>query len=80
MISCGDSFTLAGTTGKSNVLYFWGTKPLIRSRSQTASDSASLGQSMNNGKSPVGSLDDSGFEKSATLEKSGSVSTDNDTG
>ena len=87
MISCGDSFTLAGSTGDSNILYFWGTKPLKRSRSQAASESASPSQSMNNGtrplksqKSSIGSFDDSGLEKTTSLEKSGSISNDIDAG
>ena len=87
MVSCGNAFTLAGSTGNSNTLYFWGTKPVQRSRSQTASESASPTQSMNSGarslksrKSSIGSFDDSGLEKSSPLEKSGSISNDNDVG
>ena len=87
MISCGSSFTVAGSTSNNNAVFFWGTKPLKRSRSQTASESASPSQSINSGtrslksrKSSLGSFDDSGLEKSASLEKSGSISNEGDAG
>ena len=86
MISCGNYFTIAGSTANNNSVYFWGTKPLRRSRSHTASESASPSQSINSGtrslksrKSSLGSFDDSGLDKSASLEKSGGI-TEGETG
>ncbi|XP_065064010.1 uncharacterized protein LOC135690390 isoform X1 [Rhopilema esculentum] len=82
-IACGKSFTLAGTNG--NTVFFWGTKPRKRTRSYNASESSSPNQSINSGnrtirnrKSSLGSFDDSGLEKSASMDKSGSIGSEYD--